>query len=410
MRRLGTFLAVVLLAQAAAAVAAGGPGLKLDKRFGRDGAVHLDPHVPGQRESFPEGMAGTGNGGFFVLEGATKGSYLVRYGRTGARDRAFGYVPVSQRPDPYAEAGLAVDTAGRPLVYRKEGDDVVVTRFTRRGRVDRSFADRGRFVLRCGGCYPNWLLALPRGRVLLVAEGNDRTQRHYKGSIPVLVRLRRDGGLDRSFGVNGVAHLRLHGRFSPQDFVAEPGGGVVFSGDTYGLGLGPYVARLRADGKLDRRFGRAARRAVERLPKDAEVLFGHGLVGHRDGTVDLYGDLGFGDRAFVLRLDRHGSLARSFGSGGMKAFRWGLGSVGSDGRDGAIALVYKAGHEFAYRLGPEVRTAGVPRVAFWTGEQEGVWIEAQRGGTAMVFDFGFDSGCRQTCGTWVQVVRLRLAG
>ena len=413
MRRLGALFALFLLLQAGAAAVASAPGMKLDPRFGRDGVVRIDPEAPGHAESFPYEMVGTGSGGFFVLEWA-KGSgckrcsdwFLLRHGPNGARDRSFGAVAVVRGLGYYDYPDLAVDGVGRPLVYWKEGHDVIVKRLTLRGRIDRRFGDHGRFVLSCG-CYPASLSALPHGRLLLLSDGNERTQRHYRGSIPVVARLRRDGTLDRSFGVDGIARPRLHGRYSPQDLVVEPGGGVVLSGDTCcGLGPGPYVTRLRADGKIDRAYGRAARRAVKRLPRGAEVLFVHGLVGHRDGSVDLYGSLNFNERTFVLRLDRNGSLARSFGRRGMKAFRFSLGAVGSDGRDGAIVQ----GNGNLYRLGPQVRTEGAPRVRYSGGDTEGISIEPQDGGTVLVFDFGEDAGCRQSCSSVVSITRLRLIG
>jgi hypothetical protein len=413
MRRLGGLLTLLLLLQAGAALADPDAGMKLDPRFGRGGVVRVHPRLPGHAESFPYALVGTGNGGFFALERATGAGckrcsdwYLVRYGRGGARDRSFGFVPIARGIDYYAYLDLAVDAVGRPLVFSKEGGDAVVERLTPRGRVDRGFGKRGRFVLHCG-CYPESLLALPHGRLLLLSEGNDRSQRHYKGSIPVIVRIRRDGTLDRGYGRGGVARPRLHGRFSPQDFVVNPGGGVVLAGDTCcGLGPGPYVTRLRANGRIDRSFGRAARQAVKRLPGSAEVLFVHGLVGHRDGSVDLYGGLDFNERSFVLRLGGDGSLDRSFGRLGMKDFRFSLGAVGSDGRGGALVQ----GDGNLYRLGPEVRPQAAPRVRYLGGESEGISIEPQRGGTVLVFDSGADAGCRQSCSSVVKVTRLRLSG
>lgn len=420
MRRLGTLFAALFLLQAAVAAAAAAPGLEVDKRFGDDGVVDFKQQIPGYRSSYPIDTAGTGTGGFFVLESAYKhdcqeedcyDTYLVRYGKTGVRDSGFGFVPVLQGPNPYEDGNLAVDAAGRPLVYWREGKDALVVRFTSRGRVDRSFADQGMFVLHCGGCFPDSLLAMRNGKVLFLSDANERVQSRYEGSIPILVRLRRDGRLDRSFGVDGIARPRLRQRSFPDDLVVEPGGGIVFYGDACCVhGPESYVARLRADGTVDRRFGRNARRAVKRLPGSAETLFGHGLVGYRNGSVDLYGDLDFGDRTFVLKLERNGSLSRSFGSGGMKALRWHLIGVASDGRNGTIALANQSGREFAYRLGSDVRIAGAPRAPLSLGDQEGVSAEAQRGGTVLIFDRGIDSGCRQVCGPGPTMSRLRLTG
>lgn len=415
MRRLGGLLAVLLLAQAGVAMAASGLGLERDSRFGDGGVVQLYPGVPGDRDFFPSQMVGTGDGGFFVLElasgigcGRCTDWYLARYGVTGARDRGFGSVPVERGVSYYTYPSLAVDSAGRPLVYWRDDDAAVVRRFTVRGRVDHRFGEQGSFVLHCG-CYPESLLALPHRRILLLSDGSDRVQRGYKGSIPVVVRLRDNGALDRTFGVNGIAHPRLHGRYAPDDLVVDPDGGVVLSGGRCcGLGSGPYVARLRGDGTIDRRFGREARRAVKRLPRSAGLVFSHGLVGHRDGSVDLYGELDFGERTFVLRLTRDGSISATFGHSGMKKFGWTLSSADPDGRNGAIVFANRRGYITAFELGPKVRTQGAPHLGLSTGDPEGVSVEAQDGETVLVFDKGLSEGCRQNCDSVVTVTRLRL--
>jgi uncharacterized delta-60 repeat protein len=413
MKRLGSVLVVFLLVQAGLAVAAPRLGLELDPSFGNGGVVVLEPGVPGYQSTFPEQMAGTRTGGFFVLEDAQSHAcggcsdwYLVRYGRTGARDRGFGFRPVVLRSRE-GDLRLAVDATGRPLITWKEGEDVVLGRFTHRGSADTSFGKGGRFVFRCG-CFPDTLVSAPDGKVVLVADPSNKTSRRYKGSIPVVLRLRENGTRDRSFGGDGIVRPRLHGRYSPNLVATAPQGGILLS-DSYCCGFGhePYVVRLREDGKIDRRFGRQASRAMRRLPPGESQVFTEDMVVHPDGDIDVFGGLDFDRKAFALRLNPDGSRDSSFGHGGMRTLPWRLFAAAADGRDGTILDVYQHYGDVLYRVGPDLKVHGAPHLRLYIGEEEGAPIEAQPKGRIFVFDRGLGF-CRQACQAIPRVDRLRL--
>lgn len=70
---------------------------------------------------------------------------VVRYTRDGRRDSSFsedGRVIV-RLPGPQSIGGVAAQADGKTLLAGTSGNDILLTRLTRRGEVDRSFADAG---------------------------------------------------------------------------------------------------------------------------------------------------------------------------------------------------------------------------------------------------------------------------
>jgi uncharacterized delta-60 repeat protein len=157
-------VAVMLCAGAAPASAASGPAL--DTSFGKAGVA---------RVSLPRGL-----GGFYPA-----------------------LAPVRQ-PD----GGLlvsadieSVDVHGPP--------EAIIARFDRRGRVDRSFGKNGTRRFRFGGFRISSIVPLPDGRTLVAGTANAGENLYScAGGKFALIRLRRDGSLDRSFGHRGSVTWR----------------------------------------------------------------------------------------------------------------------------------------------------------------------------------------------------------
>jgi len=75
-------------------------------------------------------------------------------------------------------------------------------------------------------------------------------------SIIVLVRCRPDGTLDPTFSDDGIATITVDGGASASDVLVKPFGSILVVGGSADP-LAFLLARFRADGKLDRRFGDA---------------------------------------------------------------------------------------------------------------------------------------------------------
>jgi uncharacterized delta-60 repeat protein len=136
-------------------------------------------------------------------------------------------------------------------------------------------------------------------------------------------RLRPDGGVDRSFARDGFRSLSLNG---PVSVIAVDGL------DRALVVLGSTVVRLTSRGKLDRRFGDQGA-AFLKLPGDSELS---SVIVPRSGRILLTGtqtvskrksDIGrtypYRHSFTVIRLNSLGHRDRGFGNGGWLATRFG---------------------------------------------------------------------------------------
>ena len=130
-----------------------------------------------------------------------------------------------------------------------------VVRIGAGGRLDRSFGRRGKMqalfgtTRKAGGSYATGVAFDRRGRIL-VAGYYVRGTRMQDG-FPVVVRLHRNGTLDRSFGHRGVARPRLGLSMLTSKIALQKDGRIVVAGsadEKFAL------IRLTRNGKLDRSF------------------------------------------------------------------------------------------------------------------------------------------------------------
>ncbi len=145
----------------------------------------------------------------------------------------------------------------------------MAARFLRDGRRDRSFGKNGVASFDVDGqpgCLCSTAVAMTRdrhGRILLAGY----TQRHDLGDadLPLtVIRLKKNGRLDRSFGVNGVTRPELSdyidlpdgsGRkvrhFLTSGMAVQKDGKIVISGE---YNFRYSLVRLNPNGELDRSF------------------------------------------------------------------------------------------------------------------------------------------------------------
>ena len=186
---------------------------------------------------------------------------LARYRPDGSLDPSFGQggrvvTGGFGKDDGFDTDELAIQPDGRILVLvGLEGFErhvVDLLRYRRDGSLDESFGGDGRIRVNnadAGG----WALAVaPRGRVLVATD--------YAATV--IARYRRDGSLDRSFGHNGRIFTDFRTparRLAVVDLLVAPDGRILASGVTglyYDRSADFAVARFRPDGSPDRSFGR----------------------------------------------------------------------------------------------------------------------------------------------------------
>jgi uncharacterized delta-60 repeat protein len=157
---------------------------------------------------------------------------LVGLTPEGALDRTFGHggsLPVAKGG---SLSGVVRGGRGRMVGFGAVRGNVAVFRYRRNGAPDRSFGTRGRFISRLR----QWAQGAEAGAIQpdgkIVVAGSFYRPGHAPNAPPFsLLRLKRGGSLDRSFGRRGHVVSLIHGRVAsvavagPRIIVAGTGGG-----------------------------------------------------------------------------------------------------------------------------------------------------------------------------------------
>lgn len=328
------------------------PGLTLDRSFGDNGRLQVDAVAerPGVDVITDAEVDAAGRlvfaGWNAVAGGADNRGVAIRFLPSGALDPDFGRggvatVAAAGGFSPYA---LHVDDRGVVLagttIDNYLGVVGVAARLDDRGALDPAFGDRG-------------LLTVPNSLALrdLVADGDgylaltgdpDRLQ-------PALLRLRRDGSVDTTFGLAGrAAHPRAWDvipaalRRLPDGRLLAAGAYVPIHNAATGL---QTLMRFEADGRADLGYGRDGL-VEERAGATSFVTSSPFLAVQCDGSV-LTTTIASGSSAMVHRFTPDGLPDPTFG------------------RDGRVVLPRLAVPTFgqALRVAPDQRSVLVLSIA-----------------------------------------------
>ena len=298
------------------ATALAAPG-QLDAGFGVGGKIRTD--LGGDENAAAVALEPNGA---IAVAGASRGDVAVlRYDRSGRLDANFGSdgrVVTDLGGDDAADATV-IDRDGMIVVAGKRDSDLALVKYAADGALDRRFGDGGRVVTDLGG--EERAVALLRrgdGRLVLVGTSPDAL---------VLARYLADGRLDRTFGRNGIVIRGTPGvewrtAVAGRDGTIVAAGARIITAPTQGMGFA--VARYRADGRPDRTFSGDGLTVTRTRPhwagavhvavlRDARIVLGsHGHAGTRAGFA-------------LVRLERDGSLDRTFGNGGVAVGEVGFG-------------------------------------------------------------------------------------
>lgn len=242
----------------------------LDPAFDNDGIVqifHDDVFSSAAHDVTlqPDGKLVLAGAAFAAVSGSSVYDIAVaRLNPDGTRDTSFGggdgvlYLDLQGRQD--RAAAVAVDDAGRIVVAGSTqvvqgNSDAVVVRFLPDGSMDPSFGSQGVVVLNLRTDFDTGNgLALQDDGALLVA-GSYGPQQIL---TPFLARLRADGTRDRRFGRKGVVTPAGSGAW--HDVTVQPDGRIVTAGD---LQADLAVARYLPNGTADGGFGTGGVASVE---------------------------------------------------------------------------------------------------------------------------------------------------
>ena len=324
---LGALGLLLAIAPATPATAAG----QLDTTFSGDGKLIAD--------------FGTGRDGAADLaiqpDGrivAATGSGLLRYTPAGLPDPSFsgdGRVPDTPRPHEQGDnaRGVAIQPDGRILAIISTG----VARYLPDGGLDPSFSGDGR-------------VDIPAARRLaLGADGKIVVA----GSADSVARLRSDGSPDTGFAGDGTATLEPRPR-EITDIAVQADGKIVMAETWFAMGTESFaVERLTANGATDRGFGDSGVVWPD-WPSGGDQDPARGVAIQDDGKIVAAGghqvvldEEDFWMAFAVARLNRDGSLDRSFSRDGKHLVRFGGDAVAN-----GVALQPDGGIVLAGRTSP----------------------------------------------------------
>jgi uncharacterized delta-60 repeat protein len=253
---------------------------------------------------------------------------VVRYCKDGRLDRAFGRhgvfesrFPVSQAPF-IATAIAKAGALGKLLIAGGYGQgSILVMRLTRWGRLDKSFGPHHRgFVRLTVGGIANSLAVASNGNIFV--GGSDA---NLNGRPFVVAKLTRRGMLDRTFAQGGVARIIFWKPTAASSagvtgLAATPDGGVIASGHLDYIGAGGHgsagVVRLDRRGLPVAGFGAHGHFEVTFYNRRHVPLFWfpNAMGVDARGRITVTGG-GGSDALLTARLTSAGSLDRSYGPG-----------------------------------------------------------------------------------------------
>ena len=214
---------------------------RLDPTFGSNGIVTTDFGTQyssiGQLQFLPDGRMVVSGRRVANVDTPTEHSefVLARYLTDGSLDPSFGVGGLVLPDLPLSQIAIApgseVVAVGNP--YDATGSRILLARFTRDGQLDPTFGEAGTVATPWPTDAYFYNVALTKSGDILVGGVTPRDANFYD---PVVVRFTRRGEIDASFGVGGVATVRVAGSRSMavMAIAPTPDGGVVAGGFTYG--------------------------------------------------------------------------------------------------------------------------------------------------------------------------------
>jgi uncharacterized delta-60 repeat protein len=199
---------------------------------------------------------------------------------------------------------------------------IVLVRFTSDGTVDSSFGSDGRAVVDFGAGTTSWqsaLLQQPDGRLLVVGNVADENGRN---SDVAVARLTDEGQLDSSFDSDGLLTFDVGGEDGANAIALQSDGNIVVAGHTASdSDHSAVVMRVLKDGGVDSTFGTDG--VTTSNYGDAAAL--SAIVAQPDDS--LVALAGIGADVAVVKFSADGAIDDSYGVDGVSIIDVGKGHV-----------------------------------------------------------------------------------
>jgi uncharacterized delta-60 repeat protein len=316
-----------------AAVRLDGHG-NLDSGFGSGGETTID--FGDQAPSAQAAGVGYGPGGLVVAGtdyGAVPGPDFAaaRLNGLGNLDNAFGQGGLARTnisgPTNDVPVGLVAVSQDKTVVAGNSGSSsgpiLSVVRYLADGSLDPSFGVGGKatFSSASGLFLGAAQVAVDPSGKILVAGSVRSIVGHFVATSFAVLRLNPDGSPDTGFGNGGMATVQFGSADSGSTLTGlalDSQGRIVLAGNTKDLSVAPAqstgfdfaLARLDTHGNLDSSFGSGGKKTLSLGTGDTDDFIQSMAVDSRDGIVVA------GDRDLVLRFNSDGNLDTNFGQSG----------------------------------------------------------------------------------------------
>lgn len=185
------------------------------------------------------------------------------------------------------------------------------------GRYDKSFGINGFVTFDNFWVSSNRELFVYDNKVYLVGNYYEKERR-----IAVF-RLNRDGSIDKTFGIDGKVIFDFINDGSPRAYFDGNGNiyivGTIFNGKDDDV----VIIKIDKDGKVDKSFGVDGKVIFDKVGKKGNFDLGGSIFGDNNGDIYIAGHAGSMDKdgnvkgeAFIIKMDKNGEVDRSFGSSG----------------------------------------------------------------------------------------------
>jgi len=252
------------------------------------------------------------------------GSLDPSFGRGGKVTTAIGVrssatALAMQKDGKFVAAGFSEDNGSDRIGDRRPA--FALARYNANGSLDPSFGSGGKVTTRIGlDAVCDTVVIRADGKIVTAGWGNFNVA-GWESQGVVLARYNANGTLDPSFGRGGEVTTAIGDGDDDQGgyftLAIQKDGKLIAAGwgSPQVSGNRGFVLRYNANGSLDRSFGRSGKvTTVNPSGADALEPGANALAIEEDGKIVTAGSASHG---FVLiRYKTHGSLDRSFGSGG----------------------------------------------------------------------------------------------
>jgi uncharacterized delta-60 repeat protein len=291
-----------------------------DFTFGADGDVSTDVRGGGGARAIAVQRNGKIVAAGHALVGRHDRFAVVRYNTDGSVDRTFGHEGMVTTPiGSNAEAfGIALEHDGRIVVVgtsHGRHDKFAIARYRSSGRVDATFSGDGVLRTAIGTAASASDVAVRHGKITVAGEATVSGTSQF-----AVTRYLSHGALDRTFDGNGKAVTKFGTDAGAHTLLVQGNGKMVVAGfceirtDRRGYLFG--LVRYRRNGSLDPTFGKGGRVTTTFGQTDATAF---GLVRQAGGKLVAIGRSGAIGGSWRFALSRYrldGRRDAAFGTNG----------------------------------------------------------------------------------------------